>query len=136
MTASFSPVEFLVPANCSCYKSGIEIKSGCSYSFKVIGEWVDFKDDPVNANGNAYPGGIREHLGWAKRSPVAPWMALLVRSKGKNSTSAWRWVHDGASVLTDLPSGILQLCSNDILGFYWNNSRELQVSVTEIPIKR
>ncbi|MCY1292124.1 hypothetical protein D9M70_413370 [compost metagenome] len=59
-------------------------------------------------------------------------MALLVRSKGKNGASDWRWVGDGESVLTDLPAGKLQLCANDVVGFYWNNSKELKVTVTDV----
>ncbi|MCY1500135.1 hypothetical protein D9M68_341740 [compost metagenome] len=132
MTILVPPVQLTVPADASCYESRVELEAGHSYRFNVAGEWVDFHDEPVNANGNVHPGGIRELMGWAKRLSDAPWMALLVRSKGKNGASDWRWVGDGESVLTDLPAGKLQLCANDVVGFYWNNSKELKVTVTDV----
>lgn len=128
---SISSVTIFVPAKCPCFKSEVEMKAGVRYLFEVKGRWADFKDDPVDANGNASPGGVRELFGWARRSPEAPWMALLFRIKSADKVSSWRWLHDGANVLSDLPSGRLQLCANDVLGFYWNNSGELEVSVVE-----
>ncbi|MEG0799885.1 MAG: hypothetical protein RR184_09280 [Citrobacter sp.] len=121
-----------VPANACCYDSRIEIVSGHKYRFTVTGSWVDFHDDPVNANGNNHPGGIRNFMGWAKRAPEVPWMALLIRSKSKFSTSDWRWVGNGESFVADLPAGMLELCANDVVGFYRNNSGTLIVTVTDI----
>lgn len=132
MTISATPIQLTVPADVSCYESYVEIETGHSYQFSVTGKWLDFHDEPINANGNAHPGGIRELMGWAKRLSDVPWMALLIRSKGKNGTSDWQWVRDGDSVLTDLPAGKLQLCANDVVGFYWNNSKELKVTVTDV----
>lgn len=125
-------VNFRVPAKDPCVEPGVDILPGHLYRFIVEGTWIDYHDAPVGVGGNLHPGGIRERLGWAKRLSTAPWMALLIRVKGGDGTSAWCMLGKQDSIWSNLPPGKLQLCANDVKGFYFNNSGELHVTLVDV----
>lgn len=123
---------FEVQATEWSHDSGYQVQAGHTYRFAVEGQWADDTDPMTPANGlSPDPGGVRAWMGWAKRLPAAPWMALLVRSKGPDGTSPWRLLGAGGD-LKNLPRGELQFCANDVLGFYHNNHGALQVTVIDL----
>lgn len=123
---------YYVPATASSYDSGYQIQAGHTYRFAVEGQWSDDTDPPTPASGlSPDPGGVRKWMGWARRVSSAPWMVLLVRSKGPEGTSPWRVLGNGGD-LSDLPRGELQFCANDVLGFYHNNHGGMRVTVTDL----
>ncbi|WP_208647759.1 hypothetical protein [Cupriavidus lacunae] len=75
---------------------------------------------------------MRALAGWAKRLPDAPWMALLMRTKGMAGTSGWHLLGKGGTLQSTLPPGRLQLCANDVLGFYFNNKGAMDVTVIDV----
>lgn len=121
--------EFVIPAQAPCFDTGFEIQPNRRYRFLAKGTWIDLKPPAIGPDGVSKPGGLREFVNWAKRLPTAPWMALLMRTRGTNGTSDWRLLGGRGDVLSDLPAGRLQMCANDVPGFYWNNRGSLNVSV-------
>ncbi|QLL15759.1 hypothetical protein [Pseudomonas chlororaphis] len=132
MSMPSQTLPIVVLADQSCVASEFEIEAGHRYRFLVEGLWADAKDPPTGPEGVAHPGGIREGFGWARRLPEAAWMALLVRTEGPTGKSPWRLLGGGDQVWSDLPSGRLQFCANDVLGFYWNNSGKMDVRVIDV----
>lgn len=132
MTTPAISIRICVPANTRCFDSGVKIEPGHCYRFIVEGTWIDYHDSPVGPRGNPHPGGIREWMEWAKQLPGAPWKALLVRTQGNDGKSNWRLLGQGEGTWSDLPLGKLQLCANDVPGFYFNNSGEMDVTVIDV----
>src|SRR5258706_6771181 len=118
-----------VPAEATCFDTGIDIESGKTYRFSATGMWIDRSPPAVDADGVEHPGGIREFLNWAKRVPSAPWMALIGRTRMGHSDSAWFVIGASRADRTDLPAGRLMCCANDVLGFYCNNKDEIALEV-------
>ncbi|OLF54547.1 hypothetical protein [Pseudomonas chlororaphis] len=132
MNVPLATPTIVVLANQSCVTSAFGIEAGRRYRFQVDGQWQDASDPLTGPEGVAHPGGVREGFGWARRLPEAAWMALLVRTKGASGTSPWRLLGRGDEIWSDLPPGRLQFCANDVLGFYWNNSGQVDVRVIDV----
>lgn len=123
---------YYVPATAASYDSGYQVEVGHTYRFVVEGQWADDTDPMTSARGVIPdPGGVRQWMNWAKRVPGAPWMVLLVRSKGPDGTSPWLVLGAGRNLAT-LPRGELQFCANDVPGFYRNNHGGMNVTVIDL----
>jgi hypothetical protein len=105
--------------------TGIPIVAGKSYLITAAGTWWDAKYRHGPGGGDSGSGllGLMEGL---RRMPHEDWFKLICGVDAKKNTD--QAIGCGREVTFQV-SGELTCFANDVLGFYWNNTGAVQMTV-------
>lgn len=105
-------------------KTNIEVSNGEEYSFESFGFWKDWRSE-LDTNG--YDPVHLKPFRFLKRCYEGNWFALI----GSISKSKGFFIGKQRNI-TVKQDGILYLYANDSVGFYWNNSGCISVTITRL----
>jgi hypothetical protein len=108
--------------------TGVRLEAGRTYRMSALGEWVDWRI-PCGPAGYPSPNPIMRLAERFRRAPVDPWFALI-GAMDRNSSS--QFLIGAEYVYRPTRSGQLTCFANDVPGFYWNNTGEVELTIERL----